>query len=380
MTEVHSLATDVDQLLSPERLSDLSGHTVTDVALTPITPPFAKSGSALLQVTTNAGTGPRFVLKRVNVHRDWLMRATEDLRCRSVTLWQYGLLDRLPDSIDHGVLACARDGEGYALLMSDFGGRLMSNTPFSTEWNHRFLFAMAGMHAAFLEGENDPSAGEPPQSRERTPGGQPFLAAPELGLCELRHVYQMFSPTVGEREAGGVDEVPQRILEGWRAVRAVVPPDVVRIVEPLVADPTPLCRALARYPQTLVHGDYRHSNLGCGADEESVILLDWQLATRATPSVELGRYLGANSALLPGAKEESLRYYAAALQRHLGSDAELWWWPDQLALGLLGGFVQDGWAIVLKATTWDVGAEAREHWKADLAWWCDRVRDGARLL
>lgn len=364
MTETHALAADVDELLAPSHLSALAGETVHQVTVTPITPAFAKSGSALLQVATNGGDGPRFVLKRVNVHRDWLMRATDDHRCRSVTLWQYGILDRLPPAIVHGVVACARDGEGYALLMRDFGGRLMSNTPFSEERNRLFLDAMAAMHATFLDDESTP------------------LTAPELGLCELHHVYRMFSPAVGEAERAGVDEVPKRIIEGWAAVRSVVPPDVVRIVEPLLRDPQPLCRALARYPQTLVHGDFRHSNLGVTSDSGSdrVVLLDWQLATRGTPSVELGRYVGANSALLPGAKEESLRHYAAALRRFLGETGDVWWWEDQLALGLLGGFVQDGWAIVLKATTWDVGADAREHWKADLGWWCDRVREGAKRL
>ena len=45
-----------------------------------------------------------------------------------------------------------------------------------------------------------------------------------------------------------------------------------------------------------------------------------------------------------------------------------------------GGFVQDGWAIVMKATTWQVGEAHRGHWQADLPWWADQIRLGLRSL
>jgi hypothetical protein len=51
-----------------------------------------------------------------------------------------------------------------------------------------------------------------------------------------------------------------------------------------------------------------------------------------------------------------------------------------LELALLGGFVQDGWAIVLKATRWHITAHQRPHWQADLHWWVEQVRNGAKWL
>lgn len=360
---LHALYVGVDELIAPATLSRLAGRPITTVESRLLTPEFAKSGSRILLVETEGGAGPRFILKRVSADWDWLMRATDDEACRSVTLWQRGVFDRLPPSLDHAVVACARDGEGYAILMRDVGEYLYVNKPFSPEANRRFLDAMAEMHAAFFEDMT--------------------LLDLSLSLCRLDHVYGMFSPRTGRREAGGPDELPRRLLEGWEVVERVADPEAAQIALGLLADLTPLCEALGRYPHTLVHGDWRHANQGLLPTPDGrsrVVLLDWQLAAFAPPAVELGRYLGANAALLPGAKEESLAYYSARLAALLGPRFSDSWWRPQLALGLLGGFVQDGWAIALKATTWHVGADARELWRADLRWWSERVREGAQWL
>lgn len=360
----HALYAGVEDLLDPATLSRLAGRPIAAVSSRPLTPDFAKSGSRIALVETDGGAGPRFILKRVSAAWDWLMRATEDEACRSVTLWEHGVFDRLPASIDHAVLACAYDGdEGRAILMRDLGDQLYSNRPFSPAANRRFLDAMAEMHAAFFEDMS--------------------LLDPSLSLCRLEHVYGMFSPRTGRREAAGPDELPRLILEGWAMVERVADPEVAQVTLGLLADLTPLCEALGRYPHTLVHGDWRHANQGLcqlpgGATR--VALLDWQLAAFAPPAVELGRYLGANAALLPGAKEDALAYYRGRLAALLGPRFDERWWRPQLALGLLGGFVQDGWAIALKATTWHVGADARELWQADLRWWSERVREGMEWL
>lgn len=362
---LHTPLPSIDELLAPSTLSVLIGQRVTSVRCRPLMAEFAKSGSRILVVETNNGRGPCFIIKGVSISYDWLMRATDDYLCRSVTLWSQGIFDRLPPEIEHGVIACARDGDGWAILMRDVSTALIANMRLSVRENQLFLDAMAAMHVTFFEDAE--------------------LCAPALGLCTLQHVYGMFAPQTGRREADGPDEIPKRILEGWDAFQSLVPPDVARIVLLLLDDPSPLCAALSRYPATLIHGDWRHANQGLlregpGARASRVVMLDWQLATCAPPAVELGRYLGANSALLPGAKEESLAYYRNQLAARLGARFDETWWQPQLALGLLGGFVQDGWAIVLKATTWRIGADARDHWRADLHWWAERVREGVRWL
>jgi hypothetical protein len=351
----------VAAMLDTAVLSELLGETITAVSPQPLIAQYNKSGSRLLRLTLNHGQRPSLILKQISPATDWLMRATNDSRCRSVALWEHALLDQLPPEIDHAILACARDDHNWAILLRDVSADLLPTARFNLTDHEFMLAAMAALHAAFWQ--------------------SPRLADPELGLCGLRDVYTMFAPQTGEREAGGTDEVPQRILEGWALVPTAVPADVADIVLTLLHDPTPLCAALGRYPHTLVHGDWRHANQGLKRSQPpQLILLDWQLAVAAPPGVELGRGLGTNSALLPVSKEEAIAFYRQELARRLGPRFDAAWWEPQLALGLLGGFVQDGWAIVLKATHWHVGADARAHWQADLAWWAEQVRAGVRWL
>ena len=356
----HSIFPGIDEMLAPKVLSILAKQPVTSVRCLPLQASYAQSGSRLLAVETNDGQGPRCILKRISP-TDWLMRATEDRLCRSVVLWQHGILDRMPPEIEHGILACALDGQGWAILMRDVSAALVPYSPFSVADNECFLDAMAALHATFFE--------------------SPELTDPALGLCTLRHVYTMFSPLTGYREAGGPDQIPQRILEGWDLVQTLVEPDVASVLLELVNDPQPLCNALSRYPQTLIHGDWRHANQGLLRTENTqTVMLDWQLAAIAPPSVELGRYLGTNSVLLPVSKEMAIACYRQRLADRLGRRFNTDWWQPQLELGLLGGFVQDGWAIALKATHWHVGAGARDHWRDDLRWWSEQVRAGVRWL
>jgi hypothetical protein len=100
----------------------------------------------------------------------------------------------------------------------------------------------------------------------------------------------------------------------------------------------------------------------------------------APPAVELARYLGTNSALFPVSHETCIDYYKQNLARRLGRRFNEEWWQPQLALGLLGGFVQDGWAITLKATRWEITAHQRSHWQKALDWWVKKVRAGAGYL
>ncbi len=358
----HALFPNIDALLTPAALSELTGQPVTGVDSRPLEAFYNKSGSRLLAVETNGGDGPRYILKRVSLAWDWQMRATGDHGCRSAALWQHGLLNRLPPEIDSAVIACARDGDGWAILMRDVSQWMLPYAPIRKLHNERFLSAMAALHASFL---NDAA-----------------LLNPDLNLCDICHTYTVFGPETGRSELGRTDEVPKRILEGWELVKTELPPDVVEIVLPLVEDPTPLCDALRRYPFTLVHGDWRHANQGLIREgkKQRTILLDWQLATAGPPAIDIARYLGTNSALMPVSKEACIEYYRKRLARRLGSRFDESWWRPQLELGLLGGFVQDGWAITLKATHWEITAHQRDHWQADLHWWTEQVRAGAKWL
>ncbi len=356
----HTLFPTVDAMLTPGMLSEVVGQEITAVSLQPLTPEYGRSGSRIFLVTTNGDAGPSFILKRVALAWDWLMRSTEDYRCRSVTLWQYGIFDRMPPEVAHGLLACARDGDGWAIFLQNVGDMLVPFDPFTAAENSFFLNAMAAFHAQFWQME--------------------ALQNPELGLCRLHHIYGMFSPQNARKEIDGENNIPRRVVEGWELAQVELPGDVMAVLQALLDDPEPLCAALAQYPYTLVHGDWRHANQACAPGISQLYMLDWQLATAAPPAVELARYLITNSPLLPGTKEAAIEMYRQKLAARLGAQFAADWWEPQLALGLLGGFLQDGWALVLKAAHWRVGERNRAQWKADIPWWCERLRAGMRWL
>jgi len=84
----------------------------------PLTNADGKSGARLESVVLD---GEPYVLKVFDVERDWLLRASGDLGCRAVALWEHGLYDAIPATVDHTVVGAARekDSRVAALLMRD---------------------------------------------------------------------------------------------------------------------------------------------------------------------------------------------------------------------------------------------------------------------
>jgi hypothetical protein len=359
----HTLYPSIDAMLAPEALSALEGQPITDVRWLPFQPTsFSASGSRFLTLETNAGQGPRYVLKRISLEWDWIMRATDDRHGRSAAIWQCGLLDSLPPEIAQAIIACSVDGPGWAILMRDVSATLLpsEDQPISTIDSEQILDAMAALHATFWEA--------------------PLLADPALGLCSLQHFYTSLSPQMGRREAGGPDNAPQMILEAWELLETLVAPDVADLICGLHANPQPLCDALARYPQTLVHGDIRLANLGLlHGERPQVILLDWQFAMSGPPAADLAWYLGDTSENLPMSNEAVIAGYQQRLAHRLGARFDDQWWQPQLELCLLGNFMRTGWDIIDRITRGEVESK-REYWRGELEWWSKQARAGARWL
>ena len=196
--------------------------------------------------------GERCVVKYVHPDLDFTMRVSGDLGCRPRRVWEAGLMDLAPDTIDHAVLGVARwgrNGWGAALLMRDVSDDLpvLGDEPIDEE-----------LHAAFLD-------------------GIAALATPlwdfqgDVGLLPHRLRWAWFGPDqlAGEERLGFPEAVPRIATEGWQRFAARTPGDVLRAVEALRRDPLPLSEALQSTPQTFVHGDWKIGNLGYAADKWS---------------------------------------------------------------------------------------------------------------
>jgi hypothetical protein len=288
--------------------------------------------------------GQPHVVKHIGYAVDWLARALGDRDCWALSLFRAGLLDALPDCIDHTIVGAAHDEATgvVTLLMRDVGSWLVppGSDPLPAATHASFLDHMARLHAEFW-GYND-----------------------GLGLLDPGGRYMALTPATAAREAaaGHDDPVPRALPGGWNALRDAAP-QAYGYCLALATDPAPLVAALAETPATLVHGDWKAGNLGMRPDGRT-ILLDWAWPGRTAPLVDLAWYLAVNCDRLPVSKEDTIATYRHRLAGH-GIDTRDWW-DRQLGLALLGGFVQLGWS-----KTGD---------PAELGWWLDRVLPVAREL
>src|ERR1700757_5422692 len=91
-----------------------------------VRPSAGKSTSSFERLTID---GQRYFLKRLSPATDWIMRVTGDRVHRPYRIWQAGIMDRVPPSIDHTVVAMEISGAGddaiLSILMRDVGTHLV---------------------------------------------------------------------------------------------------------------------------------------------------------------------------------------------------------------------------------------------------------------
>ncbi len=302
----------------------------------------SKSGATFERVEID---GERYVLKHVSLDDDWIARAMGDVGTSTVRVWSSGLLDLVPDCIDHTYAGAALEGSRGAVLMRDVGSLLVpeGETPVSEDDHVAFLDHLAALHAAFW-GWND-----------------------DVGLTPFSNRFFLFSPWMiaCEQARGFPQPVPVIARDGWERL-SNLSPGVAAILEPLCLDPSPVVAGLEATPPTLVHGDSKMGNLGRHPDGRT-ILIDWALPGQSVGGMELAHYLALNRARIPEGftPEMTIAEYRAALERR-GIDTGAWW-ERQLGLSLLGIMVLLGWEKALGPPE-------------DLAWWEQRVLEGADLL
>ncbi len=308
-----------------------------------------KSGAVLERLEID---GQPYVLKHLDLARDWTMRASGSLRGAPLELWERGILDRLPHCLNQPIVAAGREERsgpgragGCALLMHDVGRWLVpvSDDPIPLSQHLQFLAHMAALHAAFWD------------------------CGPEVDVVPMMHRYLELSPWMAEAEAAAIGSdhvVPQLVGKGWPML-ADVAPTAAAVVGPLARDPGPLVMALAATPQTFVHSNWKLDNLGTD-DVGRTVLLDWEQPGRGPALSDLAWDLEINCRRLPQSKEDAITAYRHALAA-CGVDTEPWW-DRQLALSLLGALVQFGWEKALGG------------YDEELAWWETQAMRAEPLL
>jgi hypothetical protein len=293
------------------------------------------SGAALQRATIG---GAPVVLKRCAPGADWLGRVTRD-EGRTGLLWRAGALQAAAQDVETGIVGVVEDDGASWVAMRDVSAHLLGDERrLSRDEARRVLAAGAALHRR-------------------------FRGAPPPGCATLEARLGMSSPRVAEAERDGPDLLPKQLELAWEAFADACPPDVAEPVLAWARDPAPLAeRLLAAAPATLLHGDLRDDNLGF--DGERVVLLDWDLATAGTPSVELAWFL-LHDVWRTDATHDELEADFLALE----DDVD----PVEHELGMASGLVQYGWVLGHSALVHPDPAEtawARE----ELGWWVPRVR------
>lgn len=302
------------------------------------------SGNTIERVTLRDGR--TLIHKRVDPDDDWISRATGD-RGRLVAMWDAGLFERMPRSIEHGMVAVEADGDGWSVLMHDLSPALLPRqVRLDRAAVGRVLRAMVEVHDTFW-GEALP------------------------GLCSIEDRYHLLSPLTIQRERD-LGNGAEFLTRGLEAFAAHVPAGIAGAITPLVEDPTPLATALRAGEQTLIHGDLRLDNLGFS--DGRVVLLDWgERSGPAPPAVELMWFLGFDALLLDCARDDVV----ADFRRLYGDRVS----DQAMDLAFIGGLVHLachfglgllGHSPTIGRLGGDEGAK-RAAATDELAWWIGTV-------
>ena len=336
-SEVHPVAASVDELLAGAERRQ------------PFVNPDGRSASAFERVWLE---GRPHIVKYLHLDDDFAMRVSGDVGCRPVRAWAAGLLDSVPDLVDHTVVGAAvghgRNRWGAALLMRDVTDDLVvvEGQPFRPDEQELFVDHLAGWCTATWGFRDDPDDG---------PGLLPYGA---------RWAFFGKPGLDGEAGLGWPERVPVIAAEGWARFWERAPRSTAAVVEELWRDPAPLATALRSTPSCLLHGDPKASNMGIAPDGR-MVLIDWAYVGEGPAAHELGWFLALNRDKLSASKEATIESFRVGLERH-GVDTA-GWWERQLGLSLLGTTVQFGWEKALGDDD-------------ELGWWCAAARDGARFL
>jgi Phosphotransferase enzyme family len=307
---------------------------------------FPNDGWSGSQLTLLRRGEARFVLKRTSAAADWIVRATRDRALREAVVAAGGL--PLPEAVVGPYFGAAADGLGAAILMADLTGSLFDwERPIGSDDLDRVLRNVAALHASTAESPAD------------FPG------------CPVRERIELLTRLSAERYRSEGLAVGQRFIDGWDAFDRQADRAARDLVGTLTGDVAPLLAALDPLPQALLHGDLKLANVGFRGDE--MVLIDWQMVTRAPIAVELGWLLVSNVAALREAPDAVMDRYRAAATTARVDLAE---WDTQRDLTWIVGLLLRGWRKGLDAasgtpTAW--GASGSD----DLAWWSRRAVEAA---
>ena len=299
-----------------------------------------RSGARLERV--QLADGSSLIVKRMPPGSDLLMRITSDATGRELALWRAGVLDRLPDGVDHAILEGWHERDGtVVIVMRDLGRAVLGwHRHLSRSECRTLLGAVTAVHATYAE-----------------------VAASVPDLCPLAARLRLLWPGPMAREIGGEHPLPRLVVRGWELFADLVPGDVADVIGWVHDDVTRLTGPLSTCTLSLVHGDFWLVNValegGC------VVLLDWGAASLAPPAFDLACFLVGNATHVDAAREVIIDDFVT-LSGDLHDDRAL-------KLCLVAALAELGWNKALDIVD-HPDPVARGIARDELDWWTAAVR------
>jgi hypothetical protein len=279
--------------------------------------------------------GTPVVIKHITPN-DWLIAAAGG-KSHLFEVWREGLFDRVPDQIDHTMLAIEEHGDGWICVMRDESKSMLEEgCLLSREQSRRLITAVDALHAEFW-GEDVPGV-------------------------SLQEHYVFMTPK-GTAVADRVSPIPALQRRGWEMFGDVAPSDVTDVLQRLLDDPTPMVEEMKKHPMTLIHGDYRLHNLGL--KDQKVVAIDWEVVGNAPPSVDLAWYLIISASRIDASREQVIDDYREIAGERFDEGA----WD----LACIGALMWLGWNKAIDIVE-NPDPAIRTQERADLDWWLERVR------
>ncbi len=197
-------------------------------------------------------------------------------------MWLIGVLSLIAQWV------IARTPRKYVLLIEDLSGyRMGDQMQTCSDRDIRcVLRSMAKLHAQYWGSE----------SLNQMSWVQPLDAT-------IKIVQMMYMQAVGKYQAANAASLSDRQL---------------RIVSWLKDNGMALTDAIAKEPQTILHGDMRLDNFCFDDKNDEVMLLDWQLVMKGGAGMDLAYFLSASVPLTASEAEinDYIEYYRAELNSH----------------------------------------------------------------
>lgn len=311
----------------------------------PLTAHVGKSGATLERWLLDDGS--TVVVKRLRPATDLLMQLTHDASAREYALWAAGLLEHLPEHVEHAILGGWGEPDGATVVMRDLADRMLTWDDHLDDDRCRWILRrLADVHRAYA----------------RVP-----LDAWRPALTPMCDFLDMFSPPRMKAHLDGPSVLPRLATRGWQLFEELAPQDVARPVLALLERPAPLVDALRGCPCTLVHGDFVVVNMA--VDPDTLVLVDWSMTSEAPAAMDVARFVAGCASLTDLSREEVIEAYAEA--------AGAAYHEPSMRLALLAATVWLGWNKALDASEHPDPA-IRERERDDLDWWVLQARAALR--